>query len=447
MYYSFPLVGHLKLNKIFFSIVLLWIVVGAYLGPLYLVVIPFTVLLFLRGNYFLELLLGFWFILILSDSTLRIFEFAKILKPYFILLLAFGFWVKRKELSNLTNPLLKPFIPFILWAFCVVPFSPEFGICFQKTLSYALLLLLVPYFVNISLKENERNFYRGVVWFGVFSIIGGVLYGLLNSDAVFLEERFRGIFGNANALGIFSMLLFIFFELTLSKNKQAFSRSEKYFLYGVILIALVYSQTRSAIFSTLIYFLFSRIYFISGFLGFLLFCTILILNQEIVNIMVAAIDIFGLDSFFRKETLLEGSGRVIAWQFAWNEIQSSDSIFTFGKGFSYTESLFKDNFELLSRRGHLGNAHQSFLTFWLDTGLVGLLLYVVALIMTFVKAAKLNVLALPILFALLFSVSFESWLTASLNPFTIILIMILTVLLYQSGNSNQEKVEEHPVSA
>ena len=170
-----------------------------------------------------------------------------------------------------------------------------------------------------------------------------------------------------------------------------------------------------------------------------MFCSIIFLYDQIFELIIRAIEILGLDNYFRKDTLLEGSGRVIAWSFAWQEIQSSSSSFTFGKGFNYTETLFKDNFHLLSRRGHLGNAHQSFLTFWLDTGLIGVVLYFVGLIVTFIKAGKNSVLAWPIFYALIFSVSFESWLTASLNPFTIILIMILTVMIYKVPNEESHE--------
>jgi len=425
------LVAHLKLNKVFFAIVFLWLIVGAFLGPTYLAFIPLTTLLFIRRNYLLEMLLGFWFILILSDSSVYSLEFAKTIKPLFILLVALGFFIKRKSIIEVGNPIVKSFLPFIFWSFVVIIFSPGIGVCFQKTLSYALLLFLVPYLVNWSMKFERDNFLRSVVYFGAIILLACLVYSFFAGEKAFLEERFRGFFGNTNGLGIFCMLLFIFFEVALSKDKLVFSKTEKWIFYIVILGVLAYSQTRSAIFSVFIYLLFSRIYFISGFIGFLLFCSIIFLYDHIFELIISGIEILGLDNYFRKDTLLEGSGRVIAWGFAWQEIQSSYSSFTFGKGFNYTETLFKDNFHLLSRRGHLGNAHQSFLTFWLDTGVIGVILYCVGLVITFIKASKKSVLAWPIFYALIFSVSFESWLTASLNPFTIILIMTLTVMIYE----------------
>lgn len=82
--------------------------------------------------------------------------------------------------------------------------------------------------------------------------------------------------------------------------------------------------------------------------------------------------------------------------------------------------------------GHQGAAHNSYLTFWLDTGLIGLILYLLGLFFTFVKASFSNKYAFPVLYAVLFSNNYESWLTASLNPFTIQLLFILTVILIQN---------------
>jgi O-antigen ligase len=78
--------------------------------------------------------------------------------------------------------------------------------------------------------------------------------------------------------------------------------------------------------------------------------------------------------------------------------------------------------------GHQGNAHNSYITFWLDTGIFGVLAYVVGIISAAVKGLRRSVFGMPVLYAVLFSSFFESWLTASLNPFTIQLLLIITIL-------------------
>jgi hypothetical protein len=53
---------------------------------------------------------------------------------------------------------------------------------------------------------------------------------------------------------------------------------------------------------------------------------------------------------------------------------------------------------------------------------------------------KNSAYTLPVFYAVLFSANFESWLTASLNPFTSIFILVLTVLLSQD-HSNINAIE------
>jgi len=114
----------------------------------------------------------------------------------------------------------------------------------------------------------------------------------------------------------------------------------------------------------------------------------------------------------------------------------------FGKGFSYTEFIFKENYHRLSRLGHEGNAHNSYLTIWLDTGIVGLFTFIVPLILLVVQAAKKTAVAMPFLFAIIFSTYFESWLTASLNPFTIVFLVVLSIITsaHRSDESDRKNL-------
>jgi len=86
---------------------------------------------------------------------------------------------------------------------------------------------------------------------------------------------------------------------------------------------------------------------------------------------------------------------------------------------------------MLLAMNHQGNAHNSYLTFWLDTGLIGLILYFIALLRVIVKSARVNNIALPVFTGFLISANFESWLTASLNPYTIVFVMTITLLLWE----------------
>ena len=104
------------------------------------------------------------------------------------------------------------------------------------------------------------------------------------------------------------------------------------------------------------------------------------------------------------------------------------------------------NFQLLSRMGHQGGVHNTYLTFWLDVGIVGLLIFLRSLFLIFIKAWKRTPLAPAILFSVLFSILYESWLAGSLNPYTILLLIILTIVSEDEIIHSEEApaVEEVP---
>jgi len=141
--------------------------------------------------------------------------------------------------------------------------------------------------------------------------------------------------------------------------------------------------------------------------------------------LLAIISYLGLEEYLRVETLEEGSGRLIAWQFAWENIQDSMLI---GKGFMYDLILMRTNFDWLSRAGHEGGVHNSYLILWLNTGLLGIVFFFRAFFLLFLRAAKLNAVAIPAMVAVMFSIFFEPWLAASLNPYTIVFLVVLTIL-------------------
>jgi O-antigen ligase len=146
---------------------------------------------------------------------------------------------------------------------------------------------------------------------------------------------------------------------------------------------------------------------------------------------IRLIDLLGLSNFYRIKDIEDGSGRLVAWAFAWEKIQLD---WLFGKGFGYTPMVFGENFEILSLKGHQGNAHNSYLTFWLDTGIIGLVLMLGGFLRSFIIVSKASRLIIPFMLSVMFSMFFESWFTSALNPYTIQVIMIATIagLVYET---------------
>jgi len=255
----------------------------------------------------------------------------------------------------------------------------------------------------------------------------GFVFKFLSPDIVTREDRYEGLFGNPNGLGIFCLLFFLLFTVVIDFFPELFSKREKMFIYGYIVLSVLLSGSRGSLFALIIYVVFVFLYKRSAILGTIVAIVFATTYSYISANLVGIINTIGLQNYLRINTLEEASGRFVAWKFTWDHIQEN---FWIGRGFEYTSYLFSipKNVAYLQALGHLGNVHNSYLTLWLDTGLVGLICYVFAFMASFIKGIKKTALALPIMYAVIFSSFFESWLTASLNPFTIILFIILSII-------------------
>ncbi|NNM94637.1 MAG: O-antigen ligase family protein [Bacteroidia bacterium] len=418
----------LKANRSFIFTLIIWSLSGIYGHYLAFAVVPLTLLAFKSRNMYMEMFLGFIFILILSDSLLDSLSWAGQVKYEYIVLLYLLMILSRKSFGKL-NLFYQRFIPFFIVAFICLFNSPADNVIlsFEKTLSYLFLLLIVPNYMMRCHRDYGTEFYRTLVYLCVGMVIYGIIAKYVHPSQAYRENRFCGIFGNPNGLGVFLTLLVLLISVISDIYPGIFSRREKIVFYISIILSLVWSDSRNSLFAILIFIFFSYFHKLSTFLGFIIFIVFLFSYPLVIANLPAILNSLGLGSYLRVNTLEDASGRFVAWYFAIDHIKQSIFI---GKGFDYTNYLFMSpaNVKYLSALGHQGNAHNSYLTLWLDTGLIGLLTYLWALISTFFKVAKRSNLAFPVMYAVLFSTFFESWLTASLNPFTILLFVILSML-------------------
>jgi len=430
--------AYLSNNNQFIVIALLWLTLGMYAGSVIFVVLPAMLFLLYYKHMHLEILLGFFLILTLSDSRLSQLNFAADAKNIYILMISLFSFLEMRN-SSTTIDFYKYFIGFFFLSFLVMFFNPNIGLSFQKTLSYSLFLIFVPNYIFTVYKKYGTLSIKSLVYFVAIIFALGLIINLFNPGITNLVGRFRGLLGNPNGLGLYAFLFLLFFITVNEHFSDLFSRNEKIIIYGLALFCLLKCGARTSLVSVLMFVFFVRFYKISSILGFLIFIFTVgvyqLISDNLVNIIVG----LGLGNQFRVETLESGSGRIIAWKFAWDQIQDN---FYLGNGFSYTEYIFKKNYEYLSRLGHQGAAHNAYLTFWLDTGLIGLVLFLFGLLVTFLKAAKRSKLAIPVLYSVLFSNYYESWITASLNPFTIQLIFILTIIFMYDFEFNETAVDE-----
>jgi O-antigen ligase len=366
-------------------------------------------------------------VLVLSDVakdafiSMNVFKSAK---NTYIVVLAVVFFLHREHFAPYAR-VFDIFLPFFLFSIIPLVFSNTILIGIQKTLSYALLYLIVPNYVLYNFRRSGWQFFRNLIWFMVIILLAGLITYLYGDWYSHVNGRFRGLFGNPNGLGIFCYLTLVLVTVAISINRDLFSFYQKVFIYGVILYFLFASGSRASTTSVLIFMIFHRLVARSPFLGFVLFLAAIGVGEVISSNLPVIVEALGLEKYFRLRTLESGSGRYFAWEFAWTHIQD---YFVVGGGFGNDEFIFRKHRFYLWRMNHQGGVHNSYLSFWLDVGIVGLLIYLRSFLLMFIKASKAVPMSLAVMFSTLFSIMYESWLVGSLNPFTIVLLTTMTMV-------------------
>lgn len=393
----------------------------------------------LNQKKYLELFIGFWLVLIFSDSAISFFRFAAVVKPVVVVILAFVLFT-QSEIK--LDKFFYPFLPFFLYALLISSLhAPTFLISLQKILSYFLLLLVVPSFVAYLRKMEEDRFFRNLL-FAAYAVLAAsllLLFVFPGWGAAF-GGRLNGIFRNPNGIGMFTALLGMLTLVIFHLRPALFSKQEKLLVLGLVLATLAFAGSRNAMVSLFLFLVLGRLNKASNLLGLISLLLIVFggiwLYQNIGSILTS----LGYAEFFRLDTLDEASGRIFVWEAAWAEIQRK--FFWVGESFAYSETtpwMEKYYHEFPDLIYHMGNIHNSYLTFWMNTGLVGLLLFFIPLIGYIVNAMFRSHFALPLLVSVGFLAFFESFLIASLNPFTIVFYMILTLLLQGKEFSTSQK--------
>ena len=426
----------LKQNAQFIFLILTWIIAGFISDELASVIVLLSLMLLKSKNRYSELIIAFCLILFLADNRHHHFDFAREIKDIALVLVSAFVLFDKKQFPQKSR-LFYPFTAFLLLSFIMCYRHPTPFLSLQKTISYLLMFAVVPnYFVKI-LNENAEAFFRNFILFFATLLFIGLTMIIWKNDEVYYNGRFNGLLGNPNGAGTYCVVFSILIASVLFHFPNLLSKTELFYIGLCIVITLILCSSRNAIFSILIFLFFKRFYKISSIIGFVIVIISVLLFQILSQYLPQIISSLGLGSYLRIKHLDDGSGRLIAWSFGWREIQNN---FLFGRGFAYEEYFFDINKEALSEEGHQGGIHNAFLAVWMNTGLAGLILFLVAWFRIFFKAAANSYLAIPTLFTLLFANMFESWINASLSPYTIIALLIITTLQYKKtdGAASQE---------
>ncbi|MFK8037214.1 MAG: O-antigen ligase family protein [Crocinitomicaceae bacterium] len=409
-------------------------ILGILVPELIYMLFPVVLLLLGYKKYFFELLIISILFLILADyipirgATRDSLKFAKDLKILAPLAL-FGFFIYHKESFTLDYRFIIPFIPFFIFATIALIYSIRIGVGIQKTASFIILYLTVPLYVLYLHKTYKSLFWNGLITFLVGILIIGLVLGAIVPDiGIHGSGRFKGALGNPNGVGIFSFLIAVLYMLTKELKLTTFTNRERLIIVLAIFLSIVWCESRNAIMSITLFLVTARLVKINWLLAIIVVTSLIIFEDSLFDLIIVIIEFIGLESYFRVNTIEEGSGRVIAWAFAWQEIQK---YFFLGGGFGHDENIMRQNYYWLERQGHNGGVHNSYLSMWFDTGILGVISYFFALLFNLLKNMNGNYLVFALIVATGFNINYESWLIGSLNPFTILLLIILSIFIFQ----------------
>ncbi|MBK9512810.1 MAG: O-antigen ligase family protein [Flavobacteriales bacterium] len=410
----------------FFLLIIVWVVVGAYAGPLLFALLPLSVFLMKSRGLWADVIFGFLIILVLSDMT-PFFTRMKVVKDAkntYIVALTLIFALERYRFFPYSR-LFNIFLPFFLYSLFPLVFSNNLAVALQKTLSFALMYLIVPNYILYNFRLQGWPFFRNLVFFMCAILVAGLGINFMGDFFAYVGGRFRGLFGNPNGMAIYCYLVIVLATVVMSLKKDLFKWKEKLVVFGILTYFLLASGSRASLVSSLIFLIFHRFFSASPFIGFIGLIALFGVSEVVSNNMESIVIALGMEKYFRLETLRDGSGRYFAWEFTWGHIQD---YFVFGGGFANDERIMRKWRIFLERMGHQGGVHNSYLSMWLNVGIVGLVIYLRSFLLLFFKSSKLAPISLAMMFSVLFSIMYESWLVGSLNPYTIVLLMIMTVV-------------------
>jgi len=419
-------------NAQFIFILIVMYVIGVWIEPAIYLLFPFVFGLFGLKKHFLEMFITSLWMLILSDyipvagATFADLQFAKTLKPIIPIFL-FGFYFINREQFPPVSKVFTRLIPFFIITLIAYRFSIDLDVGLKKFLSYILMYFSIPMYVSYLHKNYGEHFWKSLFTFIIGLLIIGLILGVtVPSIGIIGGGRFKGVLGNPNGLGIFLYLVFMLWMILQEFKLAIFTRRENLIILMVIMVSLFWCGSRNTMMSIFMFYITYRLVKIHWSIAIVVVVFVIVFQDLIFIGFVEILQFFQLGDYFRVDTIEKGSGRKVAWVFAWQEIQK---YFFIGGGFGHDEHVMRPNYYWLEKLGHNGGVHNSYLSMWFDSGIVGLVLYYLALFINVFKSMGRSYIGLAFLVSFMFNINYESWVVASLNPFTIIFLIILTIFV------------------
>ena len=311
-------------NPSFFGHLIVWVLAGL-VSPFALIPVVFiSNSIWFRDDAFLEVVLGLFFMTLLSDSRNFSLAFAQTVKPILALIIFLFSYLKISQ-NGIKSKIHVNLGLFLIVAIICLAQSPILFESFQKTVSYFLIIFLVPNLLIWDWEINKEKTIKHLIYFLSIILVIGLLARFLPIPLInpFLEGRFAGMFGNPNGLGIYSFLFVMILNLASTYYPKLFNRKVSLIFFSLAIISVISSGSRGALLA-IIAFLFFRYYgYRFGLPAFIAVVSLIISFEFAIDVLADFAASAGLQEFLRTDTLESGSGRIIALDFAWEYIQKN----------------------------------------------------------------------------------------------------------------------------
>lgn len=318
-------------------------------------------------------------------------------------------------------------IPFAILSLIISIFFSPLGIqSYLRAIAFWLIPLIIFRLISISYKNNAQRTSELLVLIFTSYIGFNLVFYFFPILDLFLVGRFKGLAGNPNALGLIMMFMYGLLQLIQKRNETSLSDLLFLMLKISCLVLIILTGSRNALISVLTFaifykFLFNKRLFIISLLG-LVFFYFMISSINFQQLILS----LGLSDLLRLDSFGDASGRTEVWVVAWAEIKNS---FWFGGGLLYDDYYIKEyvaNYFGSTFPRQWAGIWNSYLSLLLDVGLVGTLVYLIFWIKIFKKSKFLNISLAFIVMCFLSGIT-ESWMAASMNPFTPMMFMFWAI--------------------
>ncbi|MUU77876.1 O-antigen ligase family protein [Winogradskyella endarachnes] len=395
---------------------LLAIVLGGILGGFIGASLLCAPLLFVKNKVLQieTLLLVFLIIFIFGDNYKNVLSFAQ--NSRFVIL---GISLLILFRYNLLQSIEAIYIlPFSIIATFITYFNSNFGMeAVLRGVSYFLVALVVFKITFLLIDYNAKRFYNLLVTIlSIYFALNLFVFFVPFIGEIYIKGRFMGLMANPNGLAMVSLISYGIIDVIKKIELSSFKgRYLTIFKLG-LLILIVLSGSRTAIFSLLIYEIIIRLLKYRLLLFVVLLLIIYIYGISASLNINSVIDSLGLSSFLRTESLEDASGRTEVWAVAVEEIKNQPWL---GKGMlydSYFINSYADRFIGEVRARHWSGIWNSYLSLLLNVGVIGLLAFSFFWYKMF-ALSQMKIVRFAFLLLCLFSAISESWMAASMNAF------------------------------